>query len=359
MPRLSIFLVIANGPLSQLLFLWPKDGPSIEESLGHQLEALDIIRAGFGYHVFIPKGQPDCICVLGNSLDIIRQIVSRLRTKWSETIATSNVKSKAYIVELPEANFMKRDVIIKNNSRVAKPFLHGDAPSDTELSQWRSRAALVNSRNNARLLSAVDKSLRGIMFVRGHLRLRVNFGSFVLDNYRVPKYKNPAYSFEEFREMLLHEDTKGRLIPGYSIPIPPITFFVIEFRLILVFHRLKPSQDELLCRCFKASDLLRPFESSTSWLLKDAEPAYSVNFEFLGSNNALLRLEAEFAKHPGAQDYEVTQRRWLRLRKNGHSNDTRPPLQVAVVDFQRYVSLHDVFQEGKLTRRSGRTGKSK
>lgn len=105
-----------------------------------------------------------------------------------------------------------------------------------------------------------------------------------------------------------------------------------------MLYRLKPGQEELLARCFKATHLLEPFES-TSQSLEEAEPAYSVNFEFLGSNNALLRLEAEFARRPGAQEYEITQRRWLRPRKSGQSSDQRPPLQVATVDFQRYVIL--------------------
>lgn len=99
---------------------------------------------------------------------------------------------------------------------------------------------------------------------------------------------------------------------------------------------MRTSQTELLARCFKATDFLEPYESTTQ-TLESAEPAYSVNFEFLGSNNDLLRLEAEFAKCPGAHDYEVTQRRWLRPRSSGQASDKRPPLQIAFVDFDRYV----------------------
>lgn len=103
-------------------------------------------------------------------------------------------------------------------------------------------------------------------------------------------------------------------------------------------HRLRTSQHELLARCFKATDLLEPYESTTR-TLESAEPAFSVNFEFLGSNNDLLRLEAEFAKCPGATDYEVTQRRWLRPRTSGQASDKRSPLQIAVLDFERFVIL--------------------
>ncbi|KAH1433420.1 hypothetical protein KXV73_003157, partial [Aspergillus fumigatus] len=90
----------------------------------------------------------------------------------------------------------------------------------------------------------------------------------------------------------------------------------------------------LLARCFEATDILEPCDSVTG-KLSDAELAFSVNFEFLGSNNALLRLEAEFAKSPGAHEYEITQRRWLSPRKSGHSADHRPPLQIGVIDFER------------------------
>ena len=98
--------------------------------------------------------------------------------------------------------------------------------------------------------------------------------------------------------------------------------------------RLQPDQAELLRRCFEARDLLEPLES-TSDSLEKADPLYSVNFEFHGSANAHLHLEAEFAKRPGAQEYETTQRRWVRTRTSSHPSDGISPLQVASIDFER------------------------
>ncbi|GIC92027.1 uncharacterized protein Aud_008483 [Aspergillus udagawae] len=293
----------------QMLFLWPREGPSLVDSLGPQLEALDVIRAKFGCHLFVPKDMPAYICACGQSWDTMRQIVQCLRTKWSEIIANSNVKSKVYVVEPPAPASMKEAIVMERNKQFGKARLQGSRPKDLE--QWEIRAALIQSKNNARLLQAIERSLRGVAFVRGHLRMRINLGSFVLDEYRLPKEEKPSYQFEEFREMLLHEQTKGRLIPGLNL-----------------------GKDELLARCFKATDILEPCDSVTG-NLSDAEPAFSVNFEFLGSNNALLRLEAEFAKSPGAHEYEITQRRWLSPRKSGHSADQRPPLQIGIIDFER------------------------
>lgn len=204
-----------------MLFLWPKDGPPLSESLGTQLEALDVIRAKFGCHLFIPKELPDCICAFSQSHDIMRQIAHLLRTKWSEIIANGNIKSKALVVEPPAPGSMREEIVVKTNSQFAKAFLHGNCPKGFELEQWVGRAALIGSKNNARVLSAIEKSLRGVAFVRGHLRMRVNIGSFVLEEYRRPKDGKLSYGFEEFREMLMHEQAKGRLVPGY------ITFYFL------------------------------------------------------------------------------------------------------------------------------------
>ncbi|KAF4263708.1 hypothetical protein KXW98_000814 [Aspergillus fumigatus] len=293
----------------QMLFLWPREGPSLVDSLGSQLEALDVIRAKFGCHLFIPKDMPAYICAFGQSWDTMRHIVQCLRTKWSEIIANSNVKSKVYVVEPPAPASMKEAIVMERNKQFGKARLQGSRPKDLE--RWEIRAALIQSKNNARVLQAIERSLRGVAFVRGHLRMRINLGSFVLDEYRLPKDEKPSYQFEEFREMLLHEQAKGRLIPGLNL-----------------------GKNELLARCFEATDILEPCDSVTG-KLSDAELAFSVNFEFLGSNNALLRLEAEFAKSPGAHEYEITQRRWLSPRKSGHSADHRPPLQIGVIDFER------------------------
>ncbi|KAL5356980.1 hypothetical protein BJX96DRAFT_187886 [Aspergillus floccosus] len=295
----------------KLLFLWPKEGPSLAEALGQQLEALDVLRAKYNCHFFVPKGLPGFICALGQDHDTMKNIAHRLRTKWVETVASSNIKSKVYVIEPPSPNGMKKKIVVKHEHHLAKPLLRGNKLKGLDLESWQNLSGLIQSKNNARVLDAVEMSLKGVVFVRGHLRMRINLGLFVLDEYRAPQEGRDSYSFEEFREMLLYEQTKGRLIPG-----------------------LKASQEEFLARFYNATDLIETYGSASSSLDK-VKPAYSVNFEFLGSNNSMLRLEVEFAKSPLAEEYEVTQRRWLRPRKSGQSNDRRPPLQIGVIDFER------------------------
>ncbi|KAL4893984.1 hypothetical protein BDV59DRAFT_201299 [Aspergillus ambiguus] len=302
--------VLSDFP-ERLLFLWPKEGPSLSESLGQELESLDVVRAKFNCPLFVPNGLPGFIGALGQDHATMKKVAHCLRTKWVEIVTSSNMASKVYIIEPPNPAAMRKKIVVKTEGHLAKALLRGNKLKGLELESWSTRSDLIQSKNNARILCAVELSLKGVVFVRGHLRMRINLGLFALDEYRAPQEGKDSYSFEEFREMLLYEQTKGRLIPC-----------------------LKVSHEEFLAKIYKATDLLEAYEGAPE-TLQQVEPAYSVNFEFQGSKNSMLRLEVEFSKSPLATEYEVTQRRWLRPRKSGQSSDRQPPLQVGVIDFER------------------------
>lgn len=85
-----------------------------------------------------------------------------------------------------------------------------------------------------------------------------------------------------------------------------------------------------------AANIFTPYEA-TSVSLEDAEPLYAVNFEFQGQDASLLRLEAEFAESPASGLFEVSQKRWIKPQGEDKIGDKRPPLQVAVIDFEGYA----------------------
>jgi hypothetical protein len=199
----------------QLLFLWPTDELSIKDLLGPQLEAFDPIRREFRAHLYLSPDLPDYICVAGYERDIMREIVHLIRVKWNELMASTNIKSKLYVVEPPEPDFMRGRISIKtNHHQLAKPILDGGLLKGAQLADWDGRATLIRSKNDIRILGATEQALKGLAFFRGYLQMRVNFGTFVLDEYRLAKDGRPGYSFETFREMLLYEKTRGRLLPG-------------------------------------------------------------------------------------------------------------------------------------------------
>jgi hypothetical protein len=203
-----------NKVLSQLLFLWPSGELPMREVLGPELEVLDPVRIEFGCNIYVPHEVSEYICVISEHHEALCEVARRIRTKWHELMATSNVRSKVYLTEPPESSSMSTGIIVKKVDDFAKAYISRRFLTQVQYGPWEERVSLIQSKNEGRLVSAVERSLRGLPFFHGYLRMRVNVGSFILDEYRLPRDAQSGYSFEEFREMLLHDKTKGRLVPG-------------------------------------------------------------------------------------------------------------------------------------------------
>ena len=207
---------------NQLLFLWPVDELPIDSSLGPNLEEFDPIRREFQCHIHVYGEDREYIRVDGYDHDIMRTIVQRFRAKWAQLMATVNVKTKLYLAQPPSADAIRTEV---NISRLSHPggglayavtSLSGDHLRVAQLEQWTENSRMVRSKNDIRLCDTIENSLQGLRFMHGHVRMRINFGSFVLDTYRTakPSDSKQKHSFESFRQMLLLDKTKGHLIPG-------------------------------------------------------------------------------------------------------------------------------------------------
>jgi hypothetical protein len=195
-----------------LIFLWPCDEFLITEAFGPELEAFDQIRLELGLHVYLDDKLPEYIWADGNKHGDMNTMIHFIRLKWRELIAKTNIQYKVYIVEPPE--HLNNRIVVKTFGNLAKPFLERDLHIESENADWKNRVSLICSRNEIHILNATERCIKGLACYRGYLQMRANFGSFCLDEYRLPKDANVGYSFEEFREMLLHEKTKGRLLPG-------------------------------------------------------------------------------------------------------------------------------------------------
>ncbi|OAX82922.1 hypothetical protein ACJ72_02729 [Emergomyces africanus] len=305
-----------------MLFLWPDDELPLETTLGKDLEALDPIRAEFDCHIYLYDESPDYqkyIRVDGDDHGKMIEIVKRLRAKWAYLLAETSIKARLYLVQTPAVDILKAEVgLMKchlpgSQNVHAVPFLYG-AESDELDGAGLEKRKLLREKYEISMHNAVDQSLHGVRFVAGHVRMRVNFGKFVLENYRIPPNSKKRYSLEEFRSMLLCSGTKGRLIPGL---------------------RFKRADGDLITRCAQASDLLSPFDPQTE-SLEHNKPLYAVNIEFNGTNDALLRLEVEFESSRYRPDlFEISHRRWLKLQVDNGLGEKQPPLQIGVIDFER------------------------
>ncbi|KAL1955788.1 hypothetical protein VTO42DRAFT_8108 [Malbranchea cinnamomea] len=279
-----------------MLFLWPGDELPLEAALGSNLEDLDPLRKEFGCYIYIYDEDPNYIRIDAHEHEAVVKIVHRLRAKWAELMANRHVKVKLYLVQPPPTDLVSNEVEIfevrPSGSRYsyATPMLCCEPISGSLQSEDRKdKDQLVRAKNEVRLREAVERSLQGLRFLRGHVRMRLNFGTFVLDDYRIPQNSRSRLEFQ-----------RGEM--------------------------------DLLAKCAMATDLLAPYEA-TAESLADAEPLYAVNFEIEGENAGLLRLEAEFAKSPASGLFEVSQKRWVNPQGKDKSGDKRPPLQIALIGF--------------------------
>ena len=83
----------------------------MREALGPELEVLDPIRIEFGCNIYVFHEVPEYICVIGEHHEALCEVARRMRIKWHELMATSNVRSKVYLTEPPESSSMNTAII--------------------------------------------------------------------------------------------------------------------------------------------------------------------------------------------------------------------------------------------------------
>ncbi|KAJ6006183.1 hypothetical protein N7451_004127 [Penicillium sp. IBT 35674x] len=302
-----------TGFIVKRVYIWPKDGPTAQEELGNHLEKLDLIRKEFGVHMYLEEGSTDNICISGEKDTDMEQIIVRLQRLWKTTMAKTNTRIKAYIVEPPTKDIARNTVILVKTGKIALPFLHGTQHRlmRAKHNQKHDNTNDVQRNNSQLLLSSFQEALSHANLFAGYLRMRVHFGSFVLDRFRAADNGQKAYGLEEFREMVLLERARGRLVPG-----------------------LKISGEQLLFRCMSATSVFEPVDSSYRLKeLKGIIPTYSASFQFSGATNSPFRLEVDFRRR--STETEKVYHRWFKTHDEQSQNARVLPVQLGVMDFIR------------------------
>jgi hypothetical protein len=198
------------------VYTWPSDGPTAQEELGNRLEKLDLIRTEFKAHLYLQEDSNDKICISGGSDADTEQIIIRMQALWKATMAKASTRIKAYIVEPTTKYTVREAVILVKSGNLALPFLHGaqQRPLEAKNHEKRENVDDIQRNNNQLLLSSFQKALSQANLFAGYLRMRVHFGSFVMDRFRGPSNGQKSYGLDEFREMVLLERSRGQLVPG-------------------------------------------------------------------------------------------------------------------------------------------------
>ena len=173
-------------------FLWPSNEVKPEDLLGPNCEAFDPVRTYNHSHI-VWEPQLSCFKVLSNVEAAMQNALERIEGTMKEWAARSSTTYAFTLVQAPEVSMMREDVKTLSGptldgsikpSRV--PILTGNHPTGDSLTALMAEAKNLEAINKRKLLISLHKVLERLQFFRGRVRMRVHFGTFVLDTIRWP-----------------------------------------------------------------------------------------------------------------------------------------------------------------------------
>lgn len=194
-----------------MVFLWPVNETPIRKVLGAELEELDYLRRQYKCFIYLSEESEDVLCVSGSVQETLQQAITDLENKWHELVASSKIKSRLYLIDLPVGDRTVRSISMSTSDKWIKPCFHMDSPSGNDTGLWYE---VQRSPNDSRLLSAVKRSLGCAPFIQGALTMHVSFGSFMFTQYYKPRDQEKGYTTGEFQDMISNPMAKGQLLPG-------------------------------------------------------------------------------------------------------------------------------------------------
>ncbi|KGO73497.1 hypothetical protein PITC_048350 [Penicillium italicum] len=293
-----------------LAFLWPPDGPSLNYFITAQRDLLDFVRLKYDANIYIKPGIPDYLFMSANNERDMCIIAARFREFWERLMVQHETEIKLFLVAAPQTELMRTHVILQKSGHLSKPALCGPELAPEVAAAWKTTADEIKANNKSIVTARLRKALHVIPQFRGFLQMRAKFGSFALQQWRKPK-DGISYEFSEFREMLTHMNTEGRLVPGIRL-----------------------QQDEIFDRIMK-STFLKPWGKANIKTLLNLMPRYSANFEYQVNNDSVIRVEAKFSLPLGSQEFEVNGIRCFKSNQIGAPVDHQMPMQISMIDFER------------------------
>ncbi|OQD99624.1 hypothetical protein PENSOL_c006G08016 [Penicillium solitum] len=293
-----------------LAFLWPSDGLSLNYFITARREILDFIRLKYDVNIYIKPGISDYLFMSGNDERDMCIIASRFRELWERLMVQHETEIKLLLIAAPRTELMRTHVILQKSGGLSQPVLCGPELAPDVAVTWETTAEEIKANNKSIVTTRLRKALHVIPQFRGFLQMRAKFGSFTLQQWRKPA-DGISYEFAEFREMLTHMNTEGRLVPGIRL-----------------------QQDEIFDRIIK-SKFLKPWGKAKIESLLNLIPRYSANFEYQVNNDSVIRVEAKFSLPLGSQEFEVNGIRCFKSKQISAPVDRQMPMQISMIDFER------------------------
>lgn len=215
-------------------FVWPLKETNPQDSLGKSFELLDDIRYECEVYIIFRR-ERGMFQILGENPENVQRATDRIFGTFCETAAKNRRPNLKFLVHTPSADLPNIYVsLLKNHSlegrhlTIRPEFMSvqvvfsGDAPSQRFLDNWRVRRPKLERANSLYLKQVAQQGLNDVLYLRGHVTLKIHFGTLVLFNHPQPS-ADGLFPLEDFCSIIRDPNGRasGEVIRSY-VTTPPV-----------------------------------------------------------------------------------------------------------------------------------------
>ncbi|KAL8808849.1 MAG: hypothetical protein Q9200_003952 [Gallowayella weberi] len=199
-------------------FLWPNDEVRATDLFGPSCEALDPLRMEFRVHITFEEARSVFKVYSDISVEMVMEAIQRIGNTMKEYVARDDRPLTLYLIEPPNTNDYRKFVqmipgpLVGSNQTPSKiPDFCGKKLEPLGIVDWEMEAKESARKNQVIMYTAIEKILQRIPYYRGHLQMRVHYGTFALIKFQWPPGA-PSVSLDEFTSNVQSPGTKATLI---------------------------------------------------------------------------------------------------------------------------------------------------
>jgi hypothetical protein len=197
-------------------FIWPVDELRPEDILGSSYEAFDPIRFQHQCHIIFDN-KDSCFKIMAAKAEPVMETMIRIEGTMKEYVAKSRRRTVANLVEPPNVSAIGKDVKMESGPSFGSattasliPSLTGRALNPDDCGTLAKRTVDMTTQNHCRIEQALQKCIPDLLFYRGQVHIRVNFGTFALTVVR--RSGAEPLPFEDFVKNMAMTGTRGDLV---------------------------------------------------------------------------------------------------------------------------------------------------
>lgn len=199
-------------------FLWPNSEIRAVDLFGPNCEALDSLRIEHRAHISFDEARSVFKIHSDRGADRVHQVIQCIESTIKEYVARDHRPATLLLVDALASVDGRHGVRIVDgpllgvNRALSKiPVLCEGKTGGRKAASLQQEAKKLGSRNQSRTYTAAQRVLERLPYYRGHLRMRVNFGTFALVKFQWPPGV-PFVTLEKFMADVQSAGTKGTLI---------------------------------------------------------------------------------------------------------------------------------------------------